>query len=296
MNSPRYSPAGLLIEHGQVRVAIDGGPGAEPAGPLAAWLVTDERAELIREPRRLAAAHGLRPAVRAYRADRLVITPLPVVHTSHPAYGYLIGASGTRTAWAPEFLFPSWAAGADLMFAEAAGWARPIRFAKGAGGHAPALEVAEQAARHGVLRLVFAHKRTPTAGPFTVHPQQQVQAHHLHGHPLRARFPQTGAKNRRPAQPSGTSGSRQGPSAVVSLYVSAGRERELDRTNCPGDRARGGMAEKPAAKKLAGDPQDLIRAMPAEGDRPAGPFLPGVSRSSGTARRPVRPAPGRCRS
>jgi hypothetical protein len=110
MNSPRYSPAGLLIEHGQVRVAIDGGPGAEPAGPLAAWLVTDERAELIREPRRLAAAHGLRPAVRAYRADRLVITPLPVVHTSHPAYGYLIGASGTRTAWAPEFLFPSWAA------------------------------------------------------------------------------------------------------------------------------------------------------------------------------------------
>jgi hypothetical protein len=56
------------------------------------------------------------------------------------------------------------------MFAEAAGWARTIRFAKGAGGHAPALEVAEQAARHGVLRLVFAHKRTPTAGPFTVHP------------------------------------------------------------------------------------------------------------------------------
>ena len=32
------------------------------------------------------------------------------------------------------------------MFAEAAGWARPIRFAKGTGGHAPALEVAEEAA------------------------------------------------------------------------------------------------------------------------------------------------------
>ena len=46
MNSPRYAPAGLLIEQSQVRVAIDGGPGAE-AGPLAAWLVTDERAELI---------------------------------------------------------------------------------------------------------------------------------------------------------------------------------------------------------------------------------------------------------
>lgn len=163
MNSPRYSPAGLLIEHGQVRVAIDGGPGAEPASPLAAWLVTDERAELIRELRRLAAAHGLSPAVRAYHASGLAITPQPVVHTSHPAYGYLIKASGTRIAWAPEFLeFPFWAAGTDLMFAEAASWARPIRFARGAGGHAPALEVAEQALRHGVRRLVFAHIGRPT--------------------------------------------------------------------------------------------------------------------------------------
>lgn len=47
------------------------------------------------------------------------------------------------------------------MFAEAAGWARPIRFARGTGGHAPALEVAEQAARHGVRRLVFAHIGRP---------------------------------------------------------------------------------------------------------------------------------------
>ncbi len=157
-NSPRYAPAGLLVEHSQVKVAIDGGPGAEPAGPLAAWLVTDERAELIRELRRLAAAHGLTPTVSAYHASGLMITSQADVHTSHPAYGYLIEADGTRTAWAPEFLgFPSWAAGVDLMFAEAAGWARPIRFAKGTGGHAPALEVAEQAARHGVRRLVFAH-------------------------------------------------------------------------------------------------------------------------------------------
>jgi hypothetical protein len=101
MNSPRYSPAGLLISRDQVRVAIDGGPGAEPNGPLAAWLVTDERAELIRELRRLAAAHSLSPAVRAYHASGLTITPHPVVHTSHPAYGYLIEAGGTRTAWAP---------------------------------------------------------------------------------------------------------------------------------------------------------------------------------------------------
>jgi len=47
MNSPRYAPAGLLAEHEGARVAIDGGPGAAPDGPLAAWLVTDERAELI---------------------------------------------------------------------------------------------------------------------------------------------------------------------------------------------------------------------------------------------------------
>ncbi len=47
------------------------------------------------------------------------------------------------------------------MFAEAAGWARPIRFAKGAGGHAPVLAVAEQAVRHGVRRLVFAHIGRP---------------------------------------------------------------------------------------------------------------------------------------
>ena len=124
MNSPRYAPAGLLIERGQGRVAIDGGPGAEPDGPVEAWLVTDERAELIRELRRLAAGRGLTPGVLAYRGDGLAITPYPVVHTSHPAYGYLIEAGGPG-GLAPEFLeFPAWAAGADLMFAEAAGWAR----------------------------------------------------------------------------------------------------------------------------------------------------------------------------
>ncbi len=162
MNSPRYAPAGLLVEHGQVRVAIDGGPGAEPDGPVRAWLVTDERAELIRQLRRLAAERGLVPGVRAYRGDGLAITPYPVVHTSHPAYGYLIEVGGRRAVWAPEFLeFPAWAEGADLMFAEAAGWARPIRFAKGAGGHAPALAVADQAVRHDVRRLVFAHIGRP---------------------------------------------------------------------------------------------------------------------------------------
>ena len=109
----------------------------------------------------------------------LTITPRPVVHTSHPACGYLIEAGGGRTAWAPEFLeFPSWAAGADLMFAEAAGWARPIRFAKDTGGHAPALEVAEQAARHGVRRLVFAHigRPSPRWTPGSVPPFGEIGA------------------------------------------------------------------------------------------------------------------------
>ncbi len=162
MNSPRYAPAGLLIERGRSRIAVDGGPGAEPEGLVAAWLVTDERAELIRQLRRLAAERGLTPEVRAYQEDGLTITPYPIVHTSHPAYGYLIEADGRRAAWAPEFLeFPAWAADTDLMFAEAASWARPIRFAKGAGGHAPALAVADQAARHGVRRLVFAHIGRP---------------------------------------------------------------------------------------------------------------------------------------
>jgi hypothetical protein len=162
MNSPRYAPAGLLAEHGAARVAIDGGPGAEPAGPATAWLVTDEHAELIaglpcrRNPRP-------RPHVGSYAEGGLDVTPHPVVHTSHPTVGYLIAAAGRSVVWAPEFLeFPGWAAGSDLMFADAAGWARPIRFAHGTGGHAAALTVAEQAIRHGVRRLVFAHIGRPT--------------------------------------------------------------------------------------------------------------------------------------
>jgi hypothetical protein len=96
------------------------------------------------------------------RVNGLDIAPYPVVHTSHSTCGYLIKADGRRVVWAPEFLeFPAWAASADLMFAEAAGWARPIRFARGAGGHAPALAVAEHAARHGVRRLVFVHIGRP---------------------------------------------------------------------------------------------------------------------------------------
>ena len=163
MNSPRYPPAGLLVSYRRCQVMLDGGPGAEPAGRLSAWLVSDERSELRRELRTLATARGVQPAVAAVRVADLVIEPHPVVHTSHPTWGYLLRLPGASVAWAPEFwAFPVWAAGVDLMFADAAGWDRPIRFAGGVGGHMAALHVAEQARAHRVARLVFAHIGRPS--------------------------------------------------------------------------------------------------------------------------------------
>jgi Beta-lactamase superfamily domain len=162
MNSPRYPPAGLLVAYRRQRVMLDGGPGAAPDGPLAAWLVTDEHAELIGPLRRLAGAHAVSPGVAGFERTGLCVAPHPVAHTNHPAYGYLIETADARVAWAPEFwTFPGWAAGVDLLFAEAAGWRRPIRFARGVGGHMAADAVAEAAARHGVRWLVFAHIGRP---------------------------------------------------------------------------------------------------------------------------------------
>lgn len=161
--SPRFPPAGLLVEHRGTRLVLDGGPGAEAEGDLDAWLVTDARAELLPRIRRSARARGLEPGVRTFESPDLIVEPHPVVHTSHPAFGYLIRAHGRRVVWAPEFWqFPDWAAGADLMFAEAAGWSRPIRFAGGVGGHAPAIEVAREAEARDVKRLVLAHLGRPT--------------------------------------------------------------------------------------------------------------------------------------
>ena len=48
------------------------------------------------------------------------------------------------------------------MFAEAAGWERPIRFAGGVGGHLNVPAVAGAARAAGVRRLVFAHIGRPT--------------------------------------------------------------------------------------------------------------------------------------
>jgi hypothetical protein len=162
-DSPRYAPAGLLVRHGRCRIMIDGGPRSEPTGRLDAWLVTDERAELIAAIRTLAASRGLLPHAGAFRAPGVVIECLPVVHTSHPTWGYRMRAAGAVAIWAPEFYeFPAWAGGADLMFAEAAGWNRPIRFRGGVGGHLDVIATARAAQRAGVRRLVFAHIGRPS--------------------------------------------------------------------------------------------------------------------------------------
>jgi len=163
MNSPRFAPAGLLVRWEDAAVAIDGGPGAEPPAGVRAWLVTDERAELRAVLRRLARARDLSgPVAAEYTVGALAVRPFLVEHTSHPAYGYLISTGCRTAAWAPEFWrFPDWADGADLMFAEAAGWDRPIRFRGGVGGHASVAQVAAEAARRGVARVVYAHIGRP---------------------------------------------------------------------------------------------------------------------------------------
>jgi hypothetical protein len=164
-NSPRFSPAGLLVAHRGVRTMLDGGPGAEPRGRLDAWLVTDERAELIAGVRRLARDRGLEVRAGDFARRNLRVLRRPVVHTNHPTFGYLIVASepNVRAAWCPEFLeFPKWAGGVDVMFAEASGWNRPISFAGGVGGHLDVVSVAREARRYRVHRLVFAHIGRPT--------------------------------------------------------------------------------------------------------------------------------------
>ncbi|MGW0707401.1 MBL fold metallo-hydrolase [Streptomyces sp. NPDC002643] len=176
MNSPRFAPAGLLLRCAGERAVFDGGPGAEPPpGPLAGWLVTDEHAELRSALRRDAALRGV--SIRAGDLDLgdVRVRCHPVVHTSHPTYGYRIEAPGLSVVWAPEFWeFPAWAAEADLMFAEAAAWGPPIRFRGGVGGHAGVRTVAEQAVRHGVRRLVLAHIGRPSLRAFDAGPRPAV--------------------------------------------------------------------------------------------------------------------------
>lgn len=162
MRSPRFAPAGLLVSAEGRRIAIDGDAGLS-VGSLDAWLLTDDRAELASRIRRRAAELGLAACAMRYSHQALELRPRRVAHTNHPAYAYDIRWRGRRIVWAPEFWrFPRWAAGADLFFAEAAGWSRPIAFAGGIGGHASALDVSRAARRLRVRRLVFAHIGRPT--------------------------------------------------------------------------------------------------------------------------------------
>jgi hypothetical protein len=163
MKSPRYRPAGLLVTWTTHNVMLDGGGPADPRCSLDAWLVSDEHAELMPQIRRRAAELSVSPAISHFHAEGVRFRPMPVLHTSHPTVGYLIETVQRRAAWAPEFwAFPEWATGVDLMFADAAGWDRPIRFAGGVGGHAYVRDVAVAAKCAGVRRLVFAHIGRPS--------------------------------------------------------------------------------------------------------------------------------------
>jgi len=164
MASPRFAPAGLLVEYDGVTVVLDGGgdPGSFPS-VVDGWLVTDERSELIREIRELARERGTEPVVERFSARGLTLDPMPVIHTSHPTFGYSIRAEERHIVWAPEFfVFPEWASQSDLMFADAAGWDRAIQFSGSVGGHAAALAVSRVAKERQVGRLVFAHIGRPT--------------------------------------------------------------------------------------------------------------------------------------
>jgi hypothetical protein len=48
------------------------------------------------------------------------------------------------------------------MFAEAAGWSRPILFRGGVGGHASVEQVSRDAVKYHIKRLIFAHIGRPT--------------------------------------------------------------------------------------------------------------------------------------
>lgn len=190
MNSPRFAPAGLLLRCCGHRVVFDGGPGAEPPpGPLSAWLVTDEQAELRSALRRSATARGVRIRAGDLQLGDIRLRCLPVAHTSHPANGYRIETGGRAVVWAPEFWeFPAWAAGADLMFAEAAAWDRPIRFRGGVGGHATVQSVAEQSVHHGVRRLIYAHIGRPSIRAMDAGPRPPVGEWGVEGRTYSLRF------------------------------------------------------------------------------------------------------------
>jgi hypothetical protein len=58
MNSPRFAPAGLLVEYGDSLVMLDGGGSAEPKARIDAWPVCAERSELQRGGPRAGSGSG----------------------------------------------------------------------------------------------------------------------------------------------------------------------------------------------------------------------------------------------
>jgi hypothetical protein len=163
MNSPRFAPAGLLVEFNGQRIMLDGGPDDADRRPDV-WLITDAEGELVGAIRVAASKMNLpAPHVGVFQAEGLTISPRTVRHTNHETYGYLIESGDKKIVWAPEFMtFPGWADNADLMFAEAAGWDKPINFVGGVGGHAAATDVMSEATKHMVKRLILAHIGRPT--------------------------------------------------------------------------------------------------------------------------------------
>jgi hypothetical protein len=154
--SPRFAPAGLLVEYGHTRVGIDGGPGSEPPENVDAWLVRDEDGPLQPERMALAADEDMTaPVTGPFHHGTLHIEPLPVRCGGRRMHGYRITAGRHTAVWAPEFTeFPSWAEGADLVFADATAWEAGSR---GTGDRLGVLASALAARRLGVRRLVFAH-------------------------------------------------------------------------------------------------------------------------------------------
>ncbi|GLZ12848.1 hypothetical protein Acsp04_30830 [Actinomadura sp. NBRC 104425] len=139
--SPRFAPAGLLVEYGRTHVGFDGGPGSEPPETVQAWLVRRRDGPGYLRLCRIAADSGMpRPSVASFRHGALRVEPLPLAGDA--PVGYRI-AAGRRTAvWAPECRgLPLWAEDADLVFAGTPAMRRTV----------------EAARRLSVRRLVFVH-------------------------------------------------------------------------------------------------------------------------------------------
>ena len=133
---------------------IDGSPGAEPAGRPDAWLVTDERAELIVAIRRMVTRKSLVPHAGSFRKAGMLVECRSVVHTpSHLRVSHSRGRPDSCLG-AGVLRVYRWARGTDLMFAEGAAWSRPIVFAGHVGGHLDVHAVARSAkrARIGLFR------------------------------------------------------------------------------------------------------------------------------------------------